>query len=215
MVPRINAPCKKEAFFYRKGDNVKKKSRIYIFKDQEDYIKKITDDNIYNITGEKGSGKTFHGITKDNNIVVHLDNVYEPIAQKGKHEYSGKVRKVLIKNLGENLKDYDFETKAYPVIINYVKNEKKKVYIEGLSIADIKNINNIKGTVIVKRIGVLKCFIRTLKRDYHNEYFMNIEIKKYGRFGKVTRLFKITKRRLKIFKTYHNIEHFIDRLDKY
>ena len=193
---------------------MKRNSKIYIFKDQEDYVKKITDDNIYNITGEKGSGKTFHGITKDNNIVVHLDNVYEPVAQKSKHDYSDMVRKNLIENLGKNIKDFDFETKTYPVIINYVKKEKKAVYIEGLSIADIKDINSIKGTVIVKRTGVLKCFIRALKRDYNNEYFMNIEIKKHGKFGKITRLFKITKRRLKIFKTYHVIEQFIDRLER-
>ena len=33
-------------------------SKIYMFKDQEDYIKVLTNDNIVNIIGTKGSGKT-------------------------------------------------------------------------------------------------------------------------------------------------------------
>ena len=112
------------------------------------------------------------------------------------------------------LREVREETGVDASIIKYIGN--KEGYIEGGSIAEIHDISIIKGTVIVKRTGVFKCFIRTIKRDYHNEYFMNEEIKKHGKFiAKFTRLHKVIKRRKKIFKTYHNIEDFINRLEKY
>lgn len=36
-------------------------SKIYLFKDRDDYKKKITDDDIINVTGSVGSGKSTYG----------------------------------------------------------------------------------------------------------------------------------------------------------
>lgn len=193
-----------------------KNNKIYLFKDRDDYVKKITKDNIFNITGEKGSGKSYFGDMKDvdKNVVIHLDPVFLPVGSK-EHGDSSKVREILIHKYGDKINpDKYFEKDYYKEIIKYIGN--KEGYIEGGSIAEIQDISIIKGTVIVKRTGVFKCFIRTIKRDYHNEYFMNEEIKKHGKFiAKFTRLHKVIKRRKKIFKTYHNIEDFINRLEKY
>ena len=193
-----------------------KNNKIYLFKDRDDYVKKITKDNIFNITGEKGSGKSYFGDMKDvdKNVVIHLDPVFLPVGSK-EHGDSSKVREILIHKYGDKINpDKYFEKDYYKEIIKYIGN--KEGYIEGGSIAEIHDISIIKGTVIVKRTGVFKCFIRTIKRDYHNEYFMNEEIKKHGKFiAKFTRLHKVIKRRKKIFKTYHDIEDFINRLEKY
>jgi hypothetical protein len=193
-----------------------KNNKIYLFRDRDDYVKKITKDNIFNITGEKGSGKSYFGDMKDvdKNVVIHLDPVFLPVGSK-EHGDSSKVREILIHKYGDKINpDKYFEKDYYKDIIKYIGN--KEGYIEGGSIAEIQDISIIKGTVIVKRTGVFKCFIRTIKRDYHNEYFMNEEIKKHGKFiAKFTRLHKVIKRRKKIFKTYHNIEDFINRLEKY
>lgn len=193
-----------------------KNNKIYLFKDRDDYVKIITKDNIFNITGEKGSGKSYFGDMKDvdKNVVIHLDPVFLPVGSK-EHGDSSKVREILIHKYGDKINpDKYFEKDYYKEIIKYIGN--KEGYIEGGSIAEIQDISIIKGTVIVKRTGVFKCFIRTIKRDYHNEYFMNEEIKKHGKFiAKFTRLHKVIKRRKKIFKTYHNIEDFINRLEKY
>ena len=193
-----------------------KESKIYLFKDRKDYIKKLTDDKVFNITGEKGSGKSYFGSTKDvdKNIVIHLDPVFMPEGSK-EHDDSSKVRKLLIDKYGEDLNpDKFFEKEYYNEIVKYIRD--RDGYIEGGSIGEIQDISIIKGTVIVKRTRVFKCFRRTIKRDYHNEYFMNEEIKKHGKFiAKFTRLHKVIKRRKKIFKTYHNIEDFIERLESY
>lgn len=195
-----------------------KESKIYIFKDKADYIKEITKDNIFNVTGEKGSGKSFFGNLKDNDdncVVIHLDPVFEPFGSK-EHDYSKEIRDLLIDRYGEVLKsNIEFEEKYYNIIIEYLKKKKKTGYIEGGSISEIQNVSNLVGTVIVKRTGIFKCFFRTVKRDYNNEYFMKQEIKLHGKFAKITRLYKVIKRRKKIFKSYHSIEQFIDRLEKY
>ena len=36
-------------------------SKIYLFKDRPDYVKKISDDEIINVTGSVGSGKSTYG----------------------------------------------------------------------------------------------------------------------------------------------------------
>lgn len=197
---------------------MRNESKIYIFRDRPDYIKKITNDDIFNITGEKGSGKSFFGNMKDeenNCVVVHLDSVFIPSGSR-EHNYSKEVRNLLIEKFGEDLRpDISFEKDYYNEIINYIKNKRKTGYIEGGSIAEISDISNIVGTIVVKRTGVLKCFFRTIKRDYHNNYFMEQEIKLHGKFAKITRLYKVIKRRKKILKSYHSIEQFIEKLEKY
>lgn len=37
---------------------MKKNTKIYLLKDRSDYIKKLSDDDIINVIGTKGSGKT-------------------------------------------------------------------------------------------------------------------------------------------------------------
>ena len=54
-------------------------SKIYLFKDQEDYIKDLTDDNIINVIGTKGSGKTTSSlkyIDDDDYIVINCDRLF-------------------------------------------------------------------------------------------------------------------------------------------
>ena len=192
-----------------------KESKIYLFKDRNDYIKKITNDNIINITGEKGSGKSYFGINNDieDNIVIHLDIVFSPLGNK-EHNDSLKVRKLLLDKYNNLDIDKYFEEKYYKDIVKYLNKTNKKCYIEGGSISEIEDISIIKGTIIVKRTSVIKCFNRTIKRDYNNKYFMEEERKKHKYIYKITRLYKVIKRRIKIFKEYKNIELFIDRIEK-
>ena len=197
-----------------------KESKILLFKDKEDYVKKITNESIFNVTGEKGSGKSYFGLSKDkdnNCVVIHLDPLFSPItSQNIEHTYTKKMREILVAKYGEELDpDKYFECDYYSLIVNYLNNTNKTGYIEGGSISEINDISKIVGTVIVKRTGVFKCFIRTIKRDYKNEYYMKKEIELHGKLAKITRLFKVIKRRKKIFKTYHYIEKFIERVDEF
>ena len=107
--------------------------------------------------------------------------------------------------------DDDF-TKCYIDIVEYILNKKKGGLIEGNVIQSV-NPKDLKGSVIVKRTAVYKSFKRAVKRDYKNKYFMNIEKKKHKYFYKLTRLYKIRKRRKSVFKQAKEIERIIDDLD--
>lgn len=196
---------------------MKREDKIFLFRDRPDYVKKITDDDLFNITGEKGSGKSFFGENLDNNsfYVVHLDSVFIPEGSSF-HKESDDVKKMLIKKYGNDLEpERFFCEKYYSDIVNFSLKFGRPVYIEGGNFSDILDVSVIAGTVIVKRTSVIKCFFRVLKRDYKNEYFMKQSIKKYGRLGKLYRFRDVFKRRIKIFKSYHKIEDFIKRLELY
>lgn len=105
---------------------------------------------------------------------------------------------------------------CYNDILDFIHQKNKKALIEGNVIYDIMPKTILKGTVIVKRTGIIKCFIRTIKRDYPIKYFLNQEIKKHGKFlGRIYRFKNIVKRRKNIFKTYHEIKNIIDELEKH
>lgn len=188
-------------------------SKIHMFKDQKDYIKKLTDDNIINIIGSKGSGKTTESkkyIDDDEYIVVNCDRLLELQESFKEDKELSNIRNLLKKKYGP-LKD-DF-TDYYEDIVNYILKKKKKGLIEGNAIQDI-DPKLLKGEIIVKRTATFKCFKRAVKRDYKNEYFMNLEKEKHKYFYKVTRLHKVIKRRKKIFKQIKDIENIIDKLEE-
>ena len=60
----------------------------------------------------------------------------------------------------------------------------------------------------------MKSFIRAIKRDYKNKYFLDLEKKKHKYLYKLTRLFKITKRRTSVFKQKKEIEEIINYFEK-
>ena len=191
-------------------------TKIYRFKDQDDYIKKITDDDIINIIGTKGSGKTTSSLKyMDNNdyIVVNCDRLFELPSTEKEDKELNTIRKML-KNKYESLKIDDDFTNIYNDIVVYILNKNKKGLIEGNSIQNI-NPTNLKGTVIIKRTSAYKSYKRAVKRDYQNEYFMNLEKEKHKYIYKITRLYKIKKRRKKIFKQSKEIENIIRQLEEY
>ena len=192
-----------------------KEYKINFFKDKKDYEKVITNDEIINIIGSKGSGKTATSlkyINDENYIVINCDRLLELPGGK-EHKELSKIRDLLKKKYGI-IKEGEEFYKQYIDIINYIKKENKKALIEGNIIQNINPITKLKGKVIVKRTAKIKSFIRAVKRDYKNEYFMKLEIEKHGKLGKLTRFFKIVKRRKKIFKQCNDIENIIKKLEK-
>ena len=193
---------------------MKKENKIYLLKDQNDFVKKLTNDKVINIIGTKGSGKTTSSlkyIENDDYIVVNLDRLFDlPETLKFDKELI-KIQNMLKKKYG-SIKEQEF-TEYYFDIINYILDKNKEALIEGNSIQGIEP-SLLKGTIIIKRTAVLKSFIRAVKRDYKNKYFMNLEKKKHKYLYKLTRLCKITKRRTKIFRQAKYIEIIIDELEK-
>lgn len=190
-------------------------SKIYLFKDQKDYIKELTNDNIVNVIGTKGSGKTTSSlkyIDDDNYIVINCDRLFElPSTEKEDKELTN-IRKMLNDKYGKLNMNDDF-TNCYKDIVEYILNKNKKGLIEGNVIQNI-DPKQLKGKIIIKRTASYKSFKRAVKRDYQNEYFMNLEKEKHKYLYKLTRLYKIRKRRKSVFKQAKDIEQIMDKLGR-
>ena len=190
-------------------------SKIYLFKDQEDYIKDLTDDNIINVIGTKGSGKTTSSlkyIDDDDYIVINCDRLFElPSTEKEDKELTN-IRKMLNDKYGKLNMNDDF-TNCYNDIVEYILSKNKKGLIEGNVIQNI-DPNQLKGKIIIKRTASYKSFKRAVKRDYQNEYFMNLEKEKHKYLYKLTRLYKIRKRRKSVFKQAKDIEQIMNKLGR-
>ena len=75
-------------------------------------------------------------------------------------------------------------------------------------------IDTTKGKIIVKRTAKFKSFKRAVKRDYKNEYFMQLEKEQHKHLYKVTRFYKITKRRKSVFNQAKEIDGIIKKLER-
>ena len=109
-------------------------------------------------------------------------------------------------NLG--ISQFEYDNADFPTTYNRVRS---KGLIEGNIIQDF-DPKLLKGKIIIKRTAIFKCFIRAIKRDYKNEYFMNLEKEKHKYIYKITRFYKITKRRRSVFKQAKEINKIIDEL---
>jgi hypothetical protein len=190
-------------------------NKIYLFKDQEDYIKDLTDDNIVNVIGTKGSGKTTSSlkyIDDDDYIVINCDRLFELPSTEKEDKELANIRKMLNDKYGKLNMNDDF-TNCYNDIVEYILNKNKKGLIEGNVIQNI-DPKQLKGKIIIKRTASYKSFKRAVKRDYQNEYFMNLEKEKHKYLYKLTRLYKIRKRRKSVFKQAKDIEQIMNKLGR-
>ena len=190
-------------------------SKIYLFKDQEDYIKDLTNDNIVNVIGTKGSGKTTSSlqyIDDDDYIVINCDRLFELPSNEKEDKELTNIRKMLNDKYGK-LNMNDAFTNCYNDIVEYILGKNKKGLIEGNVIQNV-DPTLLKGKIIIKRTASYKSFKRAVKRDYQNEYFMNLEKEKHKYLYKLTRLYKIRKRRKSVFKQAKDIEQIMDKLGR-
>ncbi len=190
-------------------------SKIYLFKDQKDYIKDLTDDNIVNVIGTKGSGKTTSSlkyIDDDDYIVINCDRLFELPSNEKEDKELTNIRKMLNDKYGKLNMNNDF-TNCYNDIVEYILGKNKKGLIEGNVIQNV-DPTILKGKIIIKRTASYKSFKRAVKRDYQNEYFMNLEKEKHRYMYKLTRLYKIRKRRKSVFKQAKDIEQIMDKLGR-
>ena len=189
--------------------------KIRMFKDQEDYVKNLTDDEITNIIGTKGSGKTTESlkyINDDDYIVINCDRLLELPCDEKEDKELAVIRELLKEKYG-SIKEGENFVDCYNDIVDYIKNNNKKGLIEGNIIQDI-NPELLKGKIIVKRTAKFNSFKRAVKRDYKNEYFMQLEKEQHKHLYKVTRFYKITKRRKSVFNQAKEIDGIIKKLER-
>lgn len=186
-------------------------SKIYLFKDKPDYIKKISDDDIINVTGSVGSGKSTYGRKYRNNpnyIVIGFDSISSDKDPYTMNKEILELREILLKKYNDLTLD---EMNYYEDIVNFIKSKNKKGIIEGGHITHVDDISKIKGTIIVKRTARFKCYYRSAWRDFKNPAW-RIGL---NRWGLIKRFFHCFKRRFHHVFRQDYIEKFIDRLENY
>ena len=82
-----------------------KESKLYLLRNRKDYIKKLTNDDVINVIGTKGSGKTTSTIKYINNddyIVINCDRLYEmPTDKVVEDKYLAEIKSMLKKKYGK------------------------------------------------------------------------------------------------------------------
>lgn len=185
------------------------KSDLYISinVDKEPYIKDITKDNIINITGESGSGKSTYTnkyLNDDNYIVIDTDELKEnrPIDNKNSLEF----REYLLNKYDGNIPDLcDNFNIIYKEILDYYKNTVKTLVIDSAQYRNLRtkeDLNLLKGKIIIMRTPIDTCYERCVNRWKNNmKDYSEEELEKY----------KIKKKNM--YSWYHSLNDFIKNVN--
>ena len=179
---------------------------ISLYVDKEPYIKNITNDKIINLTGQSGSGKSTYANEHFNSseyLIVDTDE----ILSEHRFEKSNDINKELGEHFRSKYKELpncgdDFDL-IYSEILDYCKKYDKTIVIDCAQFHCIKDINLLKGKIIIIRTCIDTCYNRTINRfKNNNPNYTNEELEKYK------------ERKKAIFKWYKYSNEFIEKIDK-
>lgn len=186
-------------------------NKINLFIDKKDISIKITDDNIINVTGSVGSGKSTYGKKYRNDkdyIVIGLDSIGTDMDPETLNDDVLELRKILKKKYNSlNLDEITY----YDDIVKFIQKKCKKGVIEGGHLVHMEDISHFKGVVIVKRTARFKCYYRSAYRDFKNPAWR----KWLNQWGLIKRFFYCFKRRFHHVFHQKYVEKFIARLEDY
>lgn len=194
-----------------KNINNFKKYKVRIFRDKENLEIKLTDDEIINITGMMGSGKTTlaREIKKQKDVeLISLDwmfgasiknrpeyitdmlKSFEKIHPETKGQEIFRYYNFRIKNKKVDLKYYEYADKIYNYLL---ENISKPMILEGRHIYRYIDTSLLKGKIIIKRTSLVNSYKRAFKRDIKNKIkeYKNNEIKIGKVFSKFFERIKI------------------------
>ncbi len=191
------------------------KNKISFFIDKKDIVKKCTNDNIINITGMIGSGKTtLSNKYKNNNnyIVISLDCLYRGQDKENINEETIKINQILKEKYPTQDNEKYFKN-YYQEIINYIYNYDKPIIfiLEGQQIYRFLKLNDIKGQLIVKRTCIIKCWKRSIIRHIKKKKIdlnKNLITKKQYYYN----IYYWIKRRTKQLRYYKQLNKFLSNL---
>jgi len=173
--------------------------------DKEPYIKKITDDNIINLTGESGSGKSYYAKQFENNsdyIVVDTDEIFSRFdTATGINKEIGTILRNKYDTIPSIIKEFD---KCYIEILKYLEASQKIIVIDSAQLKNIQDLSILKGTVIIMRTSINKCYERCIDRWLANNISATNEEKE-----------EYQNKKKKRFAWYHSMNEFLIKLDNY
>ena len=202
--------------------------KVGIFRDMEDIELTLSDDNIVNITGMMGSGKTtlareirekesiellsldwMFGYSlgnrpeKINNMLKEFEKLYPETKNQKIFQYLNKRKK----DKEVDLKYYKYTDKIYTHLISNIR---EPFIIEGRHIYKYMNPTFLKGKIIVKRTSLIHAYKRAFRRDVSKriELYKKREIKIFDVFSKFYERVKIP------IHDYIEINEFISKVLK-
>jgi len=159
--------------------------RIGIFRDKEDLTISLSDNNIVNITGMTGSGKSTLGkelASEKGYELLNFDWIFGYGYDKDK--ISNRIRQIMNdlqvkypetqekdffrwrenKKENEKIKERynQYVIKFYQYIVNNIE---FNIIIEGIQLLEHMDVKDLKGDLIIKRTSLFNCYIRAFKRD--------------------------------------------------
>lgn len=179
---------------------------INLFIDKEPYIKKISDDNIINLTGQTGSGKSTYAkehFDSDEYLVIDTDEIFSEerfIKSSGINKELGEYFRNKYESLPNCGEDFDL---IYCDILDYCKDFNKTIVIDCAQFHCIKDISLLKGTLIVIRTCIDTCYERTIERFKKNNTDVNED-----------ELDKYKEKKKAIYKWYKFTNDFLEKVDK-
>lgn len=141
--------------------------KINKFIDKEPYVKELTSDNIINLTGQSGSGKSTYAsnyFDSDNYLVIDTDEVFSDKRynkSKGINRELGSYFRMRYEVLPSLSDDFD---SIYEEILSYCKKYDKTLVIDCAQFHCIKDITKLKGTMIIIRTCINNCYERCINR---------------------------------------------------
>lgn len=140
---------------------------IEINKYKEPYIKELTNDNIINLTGQSGAGKSYYAKENFNSEEYEIVDTDDVFSDKRFEESTGLNKKVgeyfrcKYKELPNLSDDFDL---IYNEIIGYCKEIDKTIVIDCAQFHCCKDISILKGKIIIIRTDIDTCYNRTISR---------------------------------------------------
>lgn len=215
-----NYGCNGEFSYEKLGDDakelydimeeIKSPFDISLYVSKEPYIKEITKDNVINLTGQSGSGKSFYAKEKFNTDEYEVIDTDEVLSDKRFAKATGLNKEIgeYLRNKYEtlpNLSD-DFDL-IYNEILNYCKNINKTIVIDCAQFHCIKDLSLLKGKIIIIRTDIDTCYNRTISRWINNHTENNIEYNE-------EELQAFKDRKKSIYKWYKGSNEFIRKIDE-
>lgn len=198
------------------------KYKIGIFKDKEDIEFIFTNDDIINITGMMGSGKTTLAkkmaiVTKKELIIFdwmfgrslgNRPNKIENLLEKFEKKYPETTNQEIFKNNKNRDNEIEIQKYATKVYDFVYENIKLPMIIEGQHLYKWMDYNILKGKLIIKRTSFFNSYLRAFKRDVFRLYKQY----KSHEASKKDVLNKIHERIILPIKDYFKINKFIKKL---
>jgi len=178
---------------------------ITIHLDRLPYIKQITNDKVINLTGQSGSGKSYYAkehFSSDDYLIIDTDDIFSEhrfLKATGMNKELGEMFRKKYEILPSLFDDFDL---IYKEILKYCDNIGKTIVIDSAQFHCIKDVDLLKGKIIIIRTSIDTCYNRCIERyKNNNPNATKDELTKYS------------EKKKPIYKWYKYTNEFILKID--